>query len=102
MPLYDYRCDNCSHELEVLQSTGDERLSECPECKLPQLKRLVSAPSFTFKGGGWYKDLYGSAKAASGDSKPASSPSSSGSNSTASKSDTSSSSGAKSSDKAAS
>ena len=72
MPLYDYRCQNCSHELEVLQGINEERLNDCPECKKPELKRLASAPSFTFKGGGWYKDLYGSAgKSGDTDKKPA-------------------------------
>ena len=61
MPLYDYRCQHCGHEMEVLQSAGDERLTECPECKTAALKKLVSAPAFTFKGEGWYKDLYGKA-----------------------------------------
>jgi len=101
MPLYDYRCENCSHQLEVLQSASEGHQSDCPECKQPQLKRLVSAPSFTFKGGGWYKDLYGSSKAASSESKSASTTAAKDS-STASASDTSTTTGKKTSDKAAS
>jgi len=30
-------------------------LVDCPECNNPTLKRLVSAPSFRLKGGGWYE-----------------------------------------------
>ena len=28
---------------------------DCPECKRPDLKRLVSAAAFRLKGGGWYE-----------------------------------------------
>lgn len=63
MPLYDYRCSECDHEFEVLQGISDEPLTDCPECKQSTLGKLVSAPAFTFKGGGWYKDLYSSAGA---------------------------------------
>ena len=68
MPFYDYRCGECTHEFEVLQGVNDERLSVCPECSQAALKRLVSAPAFSFKGSGWYKDLYGSAGSAKPDS----------------------------------
>jgi len=60
VPLYDYRCGSCAHEVEVLQGVNDERPVECPACSKPDLKRKISAPAFTFKGGGWYKDLYSS------------------------------------------
>lgn len=59
MPLYDYRCKSCEHEFEELQSIHDAVLQDCPECGRPDLKKKVSAPAFTFKGEGWYKDLYG-------------------------------------------
>lgn len=62
MPLYDYRCQSCGHELEALQGMNDAPLSTCPECGNDTLKKQVAAPAFTFKGGGWYKDLYGSSK----------------------------------------
>ena len=62
MPLFDYRCQNCSHEFEALQHADEDPLSECNICGEPALKKLAAAPAFTFKGGGWYKDGYGSAK----------------------------------------
>jgi len=34
-------------------SEGD--LVDCPECKRPELKRLVSAAAFRLKGSGWYE-----------------------------------------------
>ena len=33
----------------------DGPLRKCPECGKSQLRRMVSAPSFRLKGGGWYE-----------------------------------------------
>ena len=54
MPIYEYRCGACGHQLEALQKMNDGPLRKCPECGKSQLRRLVSAPSFRLKGGGWY------------------------------------------------
>jgi putative FmdB family regulatory protein len=55
MPIYEYRCGACGHELDALQKMTDGPLRKCPECGKSQLRRLVSAPSFRLKGGGWYE-----------------------------------------------
>ena len=55
MPIYEYRCAACGHTLEALQKLADKPLKECPECSKSSLQRLVSAPSFRLKGGGWYE-----------------------------------------------
>jgi putative FmdB family regulatory protein len=55
MPIYEYRCEACGHELEVIQKMTDEPLSDCPECGAPSLKKLLSAPGFRLKGSGWYE-----------------------------------------------
>jgi len=62
MPTYEYRCEACGHEFEIEQRITADRLTDCPACKQPKLERLISASSFTLKGGGWYKDGYGSPK----------------------------------------
>jgi putative FmdB family regulatory protein len=49
MPFYEYACQACGHRLEVMQKMSDAPLSECPECHKPELKKLVSAGSFTHK-----------------------------------------------------
>ncbi len=54
MPIYEYRCGACGHELEALQKISDEPLADCPECA-GALKRLISAPNFRLKGSGWYE-----------------------------------------------
>lgn len=55
MPIYEYRCEQCGHELEKLQRMGDDPLRDCPACEQPQLRRLISAAGFRLKGGGWYE-----------------------------------------------
>jgi putative FmdB family regulatory protein len=55
VPIYEYRCDECSFELEKLQKISDDRLVDCPKCDHPALKRLVSAAAFRLKGNGWYE-----------------------------------------------
>ncbi len=55
MPIYEYRCEACSHKLEKLQRMSEGNLVDCPECKQPALKRLVSASSFRLSGSGWYE-----------------------------------------------
>lgn len=63
MPIYEYRCPKCGHELEVMQKVDAPAPGSCPSCKAETpLERLVSRSSFHLKGGGWYSDLYGSAK----------------------------------------
>ena len=55
MPIYEYRCQSCSHELEKLQKMSEEALVDCPQCEQPTLKRLISAAAFRLKGSGWYE-----------------------------------------------
>ena len=55
MPIYEYQCQACGHHLEVLQKVSDAPLKKCPECGKPKLRKLISAPSFRLKGGGWYE-----------------------------------------------
>ena len=55
MPIYEYQCDSCGHELEKLQRMSDDPLRDCPDCGEPSLRKLLSAPNFRLKGGGWYE-----------------------------------------------
>jgi len=55
VPIYEYRCESCSHELEKLQKISDEMLVDCPQCEQPALQRLISAAAFRLKGSGWYE-----------------------------------------------
>ncbi|MBD63277.1 MAG: FmdB family transcriptional regulator [Gammaproteobacteria bacterium] len=55
MPIYEYKCLKCKHQFEVIQRFSDDPVSKCPNCKNREVKKLVSAPSFRLKGGGWYE-----------------------------------------------
>ena len=55
MPIYEYHCAACGHDLDALQKLSDAPLKKCPECGKQKLQRLMSAPSFRLKGSGWYE-----------------------------------------------
>ena len=55
MPFYEYQCAACGHHHEELQKVTDRPLRKCPACGRASLRRLVSAPVFRLKGGGWYE-----------------------------------------------
>lgn len=55
MPIYEYQCEACGAHHETIQKMSDAPLKKCPACGKPRLKRLISAPVFRLKGGGWYE-----------------------------------------------
>tara|TARA_B100000945_G_scaffold316803_1_gene318421 strand:+ start:7284 stop:7574 length:291 start_codon:yes stop_codon:yes gene_type:complete len=55
MPIYEYKCLKCGHQFEVIQRFSDNPIEKCPSCENNEVKKLVSAPSFRLKGGGWYE-----------------------------------------------
>ena len=57
MPLYEYQCPACGR-FEVIRKFSDEPLTACPTCG-QEIQKLLSAPSFQFKGTGWYVTDYG-------------------------------------------
>src|SRR6185295_8184308 len=54
MPIYEYRCSSCGHELEALRKFSDAPLVKCPSCGAEALVKKVSAAGFQLKGSGWY------------------------------------------------
>lgn len=68
MPLYEYKCDKCGAVFEVMQKFSDEPLHVHDNCG-GTVERLISAPSFQFKGSGWYVTDYGG-KGGNGSGKP--------------------------------
>lgn len=92
MPIYEYRCDNCGHELEAFQKLSEGPLLSCPECGKDSLVKKISAAGFRLKGGGWYETDFKSGKKKNVSSAESSSggSSDSGSSSKSSSSDSSS------------
>jgi len=64
MPFYEYECQACKFYTEVMQKISDAPLTRCPSCGRKRLKKLVSAPVFRLKGGGWYETDFKSDKEA--------------------------------------
>jgi len=70
MPIYEYRCTACGHELEALQKITESPLTSCPSCRAETLTKLVSAAGFQLKGSGWYAtDFRNGSKPAKSDTK---------------------------------
>jgi len=69
---YDYVCTACAHVWEAEQRISADPLKDCPNCHNDTAKRQISGgQGFILKGGGWYSDLYSSAKPTSGSTEPA-------------------------------
>ena len=84
MPTYQYRCVDCSTDLEAVQRFTDDPLTDCPECE-GSLRKVYSAVGVVFKGSGFYATdnrTKGKAAAAAPGDKPAGKPAEPASSST--------------------
>lgn len=90
MPTYAYRCKDCDHAFDIVQSFTDDSLTECPECG-GTLRKQYGSVGVTFKGGGFYRTDSRSSGGSSS-SEPSRSGSGSGSSSSSSSSSSASSS----------
>jgi len=54
MPLYTYRCANCSTELDYQQGFDDPPMTHCPACHEEQMQRVYKRIRVVFKGSGFY------------------------------------------------
>ena len=55
MPIYEYQCQSCGHQFDVIQKVSDEKLTIYPKCNEKKLKKLVTSAGFKLKGTGWYE-----------------------------------------------
>lgn len=51
MPLYDYKCSECSTQVEFKREFGEDRGPVC--CNKP-MDRMWSSPGVIFNGSGFY------------------------------------------------
>jgi putative FmdB family regulatory protein len=54
MPTYQYLCNECGHEFEVVQSFSDEAISTCEKCQ-GAVRKVYNSVGIVFKGSGFYK-----------------------------------------------
>ena len=59
MPIYEYECEKCGHQTEMIQKFSDPPIAECDACH-GKMKKLISNSSFHLKGTGWYVTDYAS------------------------------------------
>ena len=77
MPRYDYRCESCKEEFELVQSFAEAGKGACPVCAGAG-QRVYHAVPVIYKGSGFYTTDYGRPKQpaenknGSGESSPSS------------------------------
>ncbi len=70
MPTYEYACSSCDTQHEIVQKMSDPKLTECPSCGQPTLRKLFNGVGVVFKGSGFYRtDSRSSGSASEGSSK---------------------------------
>ena len=55
MPTYEYKCKDCGHQFDIVQSFSDDALTKCPSCKKKALRKVFSPVGIVLKGSGFYK-----------------------------------------------
>lgn len=70
MPTYEYHCDSCARNFDVVQGFHDDPLEVCPTCGSP-VRKVFGSVGIVFKGSGFYKtdSRTTTAKGADGSSK---------------------------------
>ncbi|MEC8910359.1 MAG: FmdB family zinc ribbon protein, partial [Chloroflexota bacterium] len=61
MPRYDYRCESCRTEFELVQSFAEAGNGTCPACS-GKGQRVYHAVPVIYKGSGFYTTDYGRPK----------------------------------------
>ena len=72
MPIYEYACQACGAQTEILQKVSDAPATDCPACGKPALSKTISAAGFRLAGSGWYETDFktGAKKNLVGDTAP--------------------------------
>lgn len=58
MPIYEYRCNDCGRNFEVVQRMADDPVTVCEVCG-GSVSRVLYAPAIHFKGSGFHNTDYG-------------------------------------------
>jgi putative FmdB family regulatory protein len=68
LPTYEYRCDSCEKNFDVVQSFHDDPVTACPTCG-SRVRKVFGNVGIVFKGSGFYKtdSRPGAAKTPTGD-----------------------------------
>ena len=55
MPIYEYKCSNCSNVDDLFLKLSEAVTKNCPVCNKETFKKMLSAPAFKLNGSGWYE-----------------------------------------------
>ena len=63
MAIYEFLCQECGHQDDLIRKMSDSTLLNCPRCRKESFRKQVSAPNFKLSGSGWYEtDFKGKGK----------------------------------------
>lgn len=71
MPTYEYACDSCGNDFEVIQKMSDAPLDTCPKCGKKVRKVLSGGIGINFKGSGFYVNDSGASPSSGAKASPA-------------------------------
>lgn len=54
MPTYEYACDACGNDFEVVQKMSDSPIDVCPKCGKRVRRVLSGGIGIEFRGSGFY------------------------------------------------
>lgn len=57
MPIYEYQCDTCGSQREIILRHGEIARPTCAACR-KRMRRVISKTAFILKGSGWYVTDY--------------------------------------------
>ena len=57
MPIYEYQCDSCGLQRELILKHGEVARPTCSACR-KRMRRVISKTAFILKGSGWYVTDY--------------------------------------------
>ena len=57
MPIFEYQCDSCGAQRELLVKHGEVVRPTCAACR-KRMRRVISRSAFILKGSGWYVTDY--------------------------------------------
>ena len=57
MPIYEYQCDSCGAQRELILKHGEVARPTCTACR-KRMRRVISKTAFILKGSGWYVTDY--------------------------------------------
>ena len=57
MPIYEYQCDACGSQRELILKHGEVARPTCAACR-KRMRRVISKTAFILKGSGWYVTDY--------------------------------------------